>query len=319
MQCASSTTTSETRTSASDAAQDALEALGRDVDQLELAARSARERVAALLAVERRVEHGGAEAGRASASTWSFMSEMSGLTTSTVPGRRRAGIWKVSDLPAPVGMTPMQSRPPSTASMMLLLPGTELVVAEDVASGRRGGEARRERQLIDRGSYRALASGAQRRYYRSNFSKGVTTMRTLFTLLTSSLLRVLAIRGRASSAPPTSSRRPTRRRRSTLSATQHRPAARRAAELNARELEMLKAGLTDAILKSRRRSTASSTSRSSRSSRRRAAAGRVDEKKAGADFATRPPRRRAPRRPPPAWCIRSSRPAPASRRRRPTR
>jgi hypothetical protein len=55
---------------------------------------------------------------RTSASTWSFMSEMSGLTTSTVPGRMRAGIWYVSDLPAPVGMTPMQSRPASTVAMI---------------------------------------------------------------------------------------------------------------------------------------------------------------------------------------------------------
>ncbi len=30
---------------------------------------------------------------RSSASTWSFISEMSGLTTTTVPSRRRAGIW----------------------------------------------------------------------------------------------------------------------------------------------------------------------------------------------------------------------------------
>ena len=55
---------------------------------------------------------------RTSASTWSFMSEISGLSTSTVPGRMRAGIWNVSDLPAPVGMTPMQSRPASTAAMI---------------------------------------------------------------------------------------------------------------------------------------------------------------------------------------------------------
>src|SRR3989442_4063112 len=37
---------------------------------------------------------------RASASTWSFMSEMSGLTTRTVPRRMRAAIWKVTDWPA---------------------------------------------------------------------------------------------------------------------------------------------------------------------------------------------------------------------------
>src|SRR6266702_2078013 len=51
------------------------------------------------------------------------MSAMSGDTTSVVPPRTRAGIWYVSDLPAPVGMTPMQSRPASTASMMGAWPG----------------------------------------------------------------------------------------------------------------------------------------------------------------------------------------------------
>ena len=60
---------------------------------------------------------------RTSASTWSFMSEMSGLTTRTVPGRSRAGIWNVSDFPAPVGMTPMQSRPESTVAMIFSCPG----------------------------------------------------------------------------------------------------------------------------------------------------------------------------------------------------
>jgi hypothetical protein len=48
-----------------------LEALGRGVDQLVLA-RSPTE---------------------LAASTWSFMSEMSGLPTSTVPPLARAGIW----------------------------------------------------------------------------------------------------------------------------------------------------------------------------------------------------------------------------------
>src|SRR6266568_1928269 len=51
------------------------------------------------------------------------MSAMSGDTTSVVPPRTRAGIWYVSDLPAPVGMTPMQSRPANTASMMGAWPG----------------------------------------------------------------------------------------------------------------------------------------------------------------------------------------------------
>ncbi len=51
------------------------------------------------------------------------MREMSGLTTSTVPGSMRAGIWNVSDFPAPVGMTPMQSRPPITVAMIFSWPG----------------------------------------------------------------------------------------------------------------------------------------------------------------------------------------------------
>src|SRR6185503_1967151 len=51
------------------------------------------------------------------------MSEISGESTSTVPLRILAGTWKVSDLPAPVGITPMQSCPASTASMMVRCPG----------------------------------------------------------------------------------------------------------------------------------------------------------------------------------------------------
>jgi len=60
---------------------------------------------------------------RTSASTWSFMSEMSGERTRTGPSRIFAGIWKVRLLPAPVGMSPMQSRPASTASMIFRWPG----------------------------------------------------------------------------------------------------------------------------------------------------------------------------------------------------
>ena len=50
--------------------------------------------------------------------------------TSVVPPSKRAGSWYVSDLPAPVGITPIQSRPDSTASMIRFLPWTEGVVAE---------------------------------------------------------------------------------------------------------------------------------------------------------------------------------------------
>jgi hypothetical protein len=50
-----------------------------------------------------------------SASTWSFMSEMSGETTTVSPGSMSAGTWKHSDLPPPVGRMTSVSRPASTA------------------------------------------------------------------------------------------------------------------------------------------------------------------------------------------------------------
>ena len=53
-----------------------------------------------------------------SVSTWSFMSEMSGDTTTARPlSAAAAGAWKQSDLPPPVGSTTIESRPESTASM----------------------------------------------------------------------------------------------------------------------------------------------------------------------------------------------------------
>jgi hypothetical protein len=58
-----------------------------------------------------------------SASTWSFMSEMSGLTTTVSPGSTRAGTWKQSDFPPPVGMITIVSRPSSTASTACSCPG----------------------------------------------------------------------------------------------------------------------------------------------------------------------------------------------------
>ena len=44
-----------------------------------------------------------------SASTWSFMSANSGETTTASPSRHKAGAWKQSDLPPPVGMTTSES------------------------------------------------------------------------------------------------------------------------------------------------------------------------------------------------------------------
>jgi hypothetical protein len=44
------------------------------------------------------------------ASTWSFISEMSGDTTRVSPGRHIAGTWKHRLLPPPVGRTTTESR-----------------------------------------------------------------------------------------------------------------------------------------------------------------------------------------------------------------
>ncbi|OJT21952.1 hypothetical protein BO221_24710 [Archangium sp. Cb G35] len=56
-------------------------------------------------------------------SCWSCMSASSGETTTVVLGSSRAGSWKVSDLPAPVGITPSTSSPSSSASMISCWPG----------------------------------------------------------------------------------------------------------------------------------------------------------------------------------------------------
>ena len=47
----------------------------------------------------------------ASASTWSFISAISGEITSVTPPKQSAGIWKHSDFPPPVGITTKPSRP----------------------------------------------------------------------------------------------------------------------------------------------------------------------------------------------------------------
>ena len=52
-----------------------------------------------------------------SASTWSFISAIKGEITSVTPPKHRAGIWKQSDLPPPVGITTSPSRP-ETMSVM---------------------------------------------------------------------------------------------------------------------------------------------------------------------------------------------------------
>jgi hypothetical protein len=52
-----------------------------------------------------------------SVSTWSFINEMSGEITRASPSRTRAGAWKQTDLPPPVGSTSSESRPLTTASI----------------------------------------------------------------------------------------------------------------------------------------------------------------------------------------------------------
>ena len=47
------------------------------------------------------------------ASTWSFISEISGEKTMAMPEDKSAGIWKQTDFPAPVGMIANVSQPSS--------------------------------------------------------------------------------------------------------------------------------------------------------------------------------------------------------------
>ena len=74
-------------------------------------------------------------------STWSFISEMSGETTSATPSPTSAGAWKQSDLPPPVGITTSESRPGQDGLHRLLLQRPEGRVApvalEDVEQGGR--------------------------------------------------------------------------------------------------------------------------------------------------------------------------------------
>src|ERR1051326_1398155 len=59
---------------------------------------------------------------RGSAPTWACISEMSGDTTSVNPAGMRAGGWKQSDLPAPVGSTASTLRPATSAYKTLQKP-----------------------------------------------------------------------------------------------------------------------------------------------------------------------------------------------------
>ena len=68
-----------------------------------------------------------------SLSTWSFISAMSGESTSVGSGRSIAASWYVSDFPEPVGMSASVSRPGDRSAHDVLLPRPEGVEAEEVA------------------------------------------------------------------------------------------------------------------------------------------------------------------------------------------
>src|SRR5262249_16630657 len=59
-------------------------------------------------------------------STWSFMREMSGLTTTVIPSKASAVSWKQRLFPEPVGMTTSVSRPPRAESTASAWPGRNL-------------------------------------------------------------------------------------------------------------------------------------------------------------------------------------------------
>ena len=60
---------------------------------------------------------------RAATSAWSFISAISGLTTTVVPSSSSAGSWKQRLLPEPVGMTTSVSRPSSADRTAFSWPG----------------------------------------------------------------------------------------------------------------------------------------------------------------------------------------------------
>ena len=58
-----------------------------------------------------------------SAATWSSINATRGETTTVSPPPTRAGIWKHSDLPEPVGITARTLAPASTAATTGSCPG----------------------------------------------------------------------------------------------------------------------------------------------------------------------------------------------------
>ena len=119
---------------------------------------SSRQRPASRSAYTRRRSSGVIEAFRAPAvtplatrpSTWSFISEMRGDTTRPTPppGSTRAGIWKHSDLPPPVGSTTTLSRPCRFAAIASRCRGGTRD-SPSTARGSRAGPTRRPPGLRD--------------------------------------------------------------------------------------------------------------------------------------------------------------------------
>ena len=58
--------------------------------------------------------------------TWSFINATSGLMTRQMPGRAKAGTWKVMDLPPPVGISASVSVPANTLRITSSCPGRKL-------------------------------------------------------------------------------------------------------------------------------------------------------------------------------------------------
>ena len=76
-----------------------------------------------------------------SASTWSFISAISGETTTVRPSRASAGSWKQSDLPPPVGSSAKTSLPASESRMISSCNGrNEVKPKYCFSSGSRFGE-----------------------------------------------------------------------------------------------------------------------------------------------------------------------------------
>jgi len=104
-------------------AQAALEPFRRDVDQLVLPGAHAAQALAACVGIERRVHDGGAEAAPHERVDLILHQGDERAHDQDRPGRMRAGIWNVSDLPAPVGITADAVAPGEHGADDLLLAG----------------------------------------------------------------------------------------------------------------------------------------------------------------------------------------------------